>query len=102
MRLLFGQPAGALGHGAAYRLVVSGPGGTTLPRRDPWARSTDPASSWCFAHSPAAYTWQHTSWEPLSYDKVGMGGLTWLGAWYCWGGGAGHYAHCLSVALARA
>lgn len=64
-------PAGALAHGAAYRLVVTGPGGMRLLRRDPWTRSPDLASSWAFAHSPAAYTWRNTGWQPLSYDRVG-------------------------------
>lgn len=64
------QAAGTIGQGDAYRLVVAGPGGSTLIRRDPWARSAEAASSWCFAHNPAAYAWQNTSWKPLSYDKV--------------------------------
>jgi hypothetical protein len=45
-------------------------GNTMMYRRDPWARSAEAASSWCFVHSPAAYTWQHTDWQPLSFDKV--------------------------------
>jgi hypothetical protein len=72
---LFGcmQPAGATPHGAAYRLILGSPDGNTLMyRRDPWARSAEAASSWCFVHSPAAYTWQNTQWQPLSHDKVGF------------------------------
>ncbi|KAI3423988.1 hypothetical protein D9Q98_009821 [Chlorella vulgaris] len=63
-------PAGTVSHGDAYRLVLTGPGGSRLLRRDPWARSAEAASTWCFAHSPAAYTWQHTEWQPLSHDKA--------------------------------
>lgn len=63
-------PAGATPQGAAYRLILGSPDGNTLMyRRDPWARSAEAASSWCFVHSPAAYTWQHTEWQPLSFDK---------------------------------
>lgn len=80
------QPAAALEHGCAYRLVVTGPGGARLIRRDPWARSADPSSSWCFAHSPAAYTWKHTGWQPLSYDRVGGRRRGWgvvlFGPWF--------------------
>lgn len=61
---------GAAPDGAAYRLVVVGPDGTTrLFRRDPWARSAEAGSSWCFVHSPAAYAWKNTEWSPLSYDR---------------------------------
>uniref|UniRef100_A0A383W668 1,4-alpha-glucan branching enzyme n=1 Tax=Tetradesmus obliquus TaxID=3088 RepID=A0A383W668_TETOB len=63
-------PAGVTPQGAAYRLILGSPDGNTLMyRRDPWARSAEAASSWCFVHSPAAYTWQHTEWQPLSFDK---------------------------------
>lgn len=75
-------PSGALAHGCAYRLVVTGAGGARLLRRDPWARSADPASSWSFAHSPAAYTWQNTGWQPLSYDRVRLHGGG--GVCMCW------------------
>lgn len=62
-------PPGAVEHGAVYRLVLDAPGGWRHLRRDPWARSAEPITTWCFAHSPAAYTWQHTDWQPLSYDR---------------------------------
>ena len=90
------QPVAALAHGAAYRLVLTGPGGGRLVRRDPWARSADPASSWCFAHSPAAYTWKHTDWQPLSYDKVPRGALGSAGGgvWRC---GAPHLGCCAAA-----
>lgn len=75
-----------MSHGDAYRLVLTGPGGSRLLRRDPWARSAEAASTWCFAHSPAAYTWQHTEWQPLSHDKVG--GDVRGGMWAVVGGAA--------------
>lgn len=66
--------------GAAYRLAVVGAGGAHLLRRDPWARSAEATSCWCFVHSPAAYEWQHTDWQPYSYDKVHT--CCWLAAWW--------------------
>lgn len=72
--LLLPQAPGSTPQGAAYRLIVSGPDGfSRLIRRDPWARSAETASSWCFVHNPAAYTWKNTQWQPYSYDKVGSG-----------------------------
>ncbi|KAK9822655.1 hypothetical protein WJX81_004831 [Elliptochloris bilobata] len=60
---------GQLVAGAAYRVLLEGEDGQTLPpRRDPYARHTDFDSAWCYVDNAAAFDWRHP-WEPLPFDE---------------------------------
>ncbi|GLC39115.1 hypothetical protein PLESTB_000005900 [Pleodorina starrii] len=67
--------AGALTPGAAYCVSIRTHDGRTFTRRDPYARSADYDSDWCFLDAPAAFPWSDraedgtTSWTPRPFDE---------------------------------
>ncbi len=48
---------GALAHGDAYCVRIYTHDGRTLSRRDPYARSAEYDSDWCFLDDPAGFEW---------------------------------------------
>lgn len=60
-----GSPAAILVKaGAVYRVLVTAGDGRKLYRRDPYARSADYDSEWCYVDNPNAYRWKHPLLRP--------------------------------------
>lgn len=62
---------GALAHGDAYCVRIYTHDGRTLSRRDPYARSAEYDSDWCFLDDPAGFEWSAPAREhaPRPYDE---------------------------------
>lgn len=69
--LAAGSPAASLGKvGAVYRVAVTAPDGRRLLRRDPYARSVDYDSEWCFVDNAVTYPWQHPPLRPPFQEYI--------------------------------
>ncbi|KAL6751388.1 glycoside hydrolase superfamily [Haematococcus lacustris] len=65
---------GVLGKGDTYQICVTCPDGRRLTRRDPWARSADYYSNWCYADDGgASFKWSsEASWELPAYEHYSI------------------------------
>lgn len=60
-----GSPAASFTSAAAvYRVAITAPDARRLLRRDPYARSVDYDSEWCFVDNAVDYPWQHPPLRP--------------------------------------
>ncbi|KXZ43862.1 hypothetical protein GPECTOR_78g49 [Gonium pectorale] len=67
--------SGALAPGGAYCVLIRTHDGRTFTRRDPYARSADYGSDWCFLDDPEAFPWSDRAddgtygWSPRPFDE---------------------------------